>query len=174
MRKKKIKIGFDLDGVIIDKPPFVPKRIIEWLFKGSGQGLNYRFPSCPIEQRVRKLSHFYLLRPPIKKNLTIVKNFSQNPNYELYLISSRYLFLAEETRSWLQKRGIEGLFKKTCFNFDNQQPHLFKEEKLKKLGLDIYLEDDELIADYLKKRLKKTKIFLVQKDEDYLNKLSYS
>jgi hypothetical protein len=67
MGKEKIKIGFDLDGVIIGKPPFMPKYLMERLVRKKGYGLVYRFPKSKIEKYIRWLSHFPLLRPPIKK-----------------------------------------------------------------------------------------------------------
>ncbi len=156
----KVKIVLDLDGVIVDKPPLIPKPWLDWLFRGnSGNQLNYRFPKTKIEQAVRKLSHFYLFRPPIKENIAFVKQISQKPGYELYIVSGRYSFLKPETENWLAKRKINHLFKKVYLNSTNEQPHLFKEKKLKELKADIFVDDDAALADFLEGQLKTTKIF---------------
>ena len=144
------KIAFDLDGVIIDKPPLIPKKLLERLFRGKNKnGLHYRFPHSKLEQKIRKISHFYLLRPPIRKNIKFIRDLAKNKKYELYIISGRYSFLEKETDIWLEKRKIKGLFKRIFINLENEQPHLFKEKKLKEIGADIFVDDDGILADYL-------------------------
>jgi len=157
---KKIKVALDLDGVIIDKPPLVPKKLLEWLFRGGKKdGLHYRFPNTKFEQKIRKLSHFYLFRPLINQNIAFVKEIGQNSNYELHVVSARYSFLEKETKNWLKKRGIDNLFREVHLNLENEQPHLFKEKVLRKIKADIFIDDDNLLADYLVGRLKRIKIF---------------
>lgn len=148
--KRKIKVAFDLDGVIADKPPFVPKGLLEWLFKGGRRGrFDYRFPHSRTEQAIRKLSHFYLFRPPIKKNIRLIKDLVKAGKYELFVVSGRYGFLKPETENWLKKRGLKGIFKKIYLNRLNEQPHLFKEKTLKQIRPDIFIDDDNEIVDYL-------------------------
>lgn len=153
--KTKIKIAFDLDGVIIDKPPFISKKLLERLFRGkTNYKLRYRFPKSELEQLVRKISHFYLFRPPIRKNIEFVRKLSANPKYEIYAVSGRYSFIERQTKEWFKKRKIESVFKEVFLNTDNEQPHLFKERKLKEIGADIFVDDDEMLADYLAEKLK--------------------
>lgn len=157
---KKIKIAFDLDGVIIDKPPLIPKRILERLFRGhTNHELHYRFPKSGLEQLIRKISHFYLFRPPIEENIDFVDRLSKDSKYEIYAISGRYSFLKKETEAWFKKRRIDNVFKQVFLNAENEQPHLFKEKKLREIGVGIFVDDDELLADYLATKLKDTKIF---------------
>lgn len=165
--EKKIKIAFDLDGVIIDKPPLIPKKWLEWLFRGGKRdGLHYRFPKSKLEQRIRKLSHFYLFRPPIKKNIEFIKELAKNPKYGLYIISGRYSFLEEETKDWLSKRNIGGVFKEIFINFNDKQPHLFKEEVLKRIKPNIFVDDDYLSVEFLRQKLKNTSIFCFSKNRN--------
>lgn len=160
-KTQKIKIAFDLDGVIIDKPPLIPKKLIEWLFRGNWEGeLHYRFPESKFEQRIRKLSHFYLFRPPIKKNIEFIKELAKNKSYKLYIISGRYSFIKAETENWLKKRKIAEMFDRVYLNLNDEQPHLFKERILAELMVDIFIDDDELLTDYLvNKFCKKIKIY---------------
>lgn len=165
--KEKIKIGFDLDGVIIGSPYLVPKKLLERLFRGTKEdGLVYRFPASRINQFLRKLSHYHLFRPPIKENLAFLKKLIQDPNVEVYLISGRYSFLKKETQKWLGRwkinNGLAGIF----LNEKNLPPHIFKEKIVKDLGLDIYLEDDKRIVSFLKKKLPQTKFYWVD-DENF-------
>lgn len=157
-KREKIKIAFDLDGIIIDKPPLIPRSVIERLFKGFSKSkrLHYRFPKSKIEQVIRKISHFYLLRPPIRENIDLIKNLAKENKYDLYIISARYSFLENETKNWLIKRGLDNVFKNVYLNLNNRQPHLFKEEILKKLKPEIFIDDDYLLVDYLvEKRVSK-------------------
>ncbi len=152
--KRKI-LAFDLDGVIVDKPPIIPKQLLERLFKGSrNKGLHYRYPKHEWEIWIRKISHIFFFRPPIETNTTLVKRLSRSKKHKLYIISARYSFLKKETKLWLEKRGLKSLFRKIYLNLENEQPHLFKERILKKIKADVYVDDDPEIADYLSERLK--------------------
>jgi hypothetical protein len=165
---EKIKIAFDLDGVIIDKPPLIPKKLLEKLFRGkSHNGLHYCFPHSKIEQKIRKLSHFYLFRPPIKRNIQFISQLAKDSKFELYVISARYSFLRLETENWLKKRKTKSLFKEIFINLSDEQPHLFKEKKLREIKADIFVDDDGLLADYLAEKLK-IKIYCFNKNVDCL------
>lgn len=148
-----MKIAFDLDGVIIGKPPLVPKKILERLFVAGGKdSLHCHFPSSGLDQKIRQLSHFYLLRPPISENIDFLKRVSQGKKIVLYIVSSRYSFLADQTKIWLKKRKIDGLFKEIHLNLNNEPPHLFKEKILRKIRPSIYIDDDKNILGFLKTR----------------------
>ncbi|MBU0569248.1 glycosyltransferase, partial [Patescibacteria group bacterium] len=171
-KKKLVKIGFDLDGVIINKPPFIPNNIIEWLYRShSAKKLSYRYPNTKFEKQVRQLSHHPLLRPPLKSNLAFIRNLSKNKKYKLYAISSRYSFLQSRTEQWFKKNNLEGIFEKVYLNTSDEQPHLFKERILNKLKPDIFIEDDPCVVDYLKDRLGKIKIRYLESGEGRVDEL---
>ena len=152
-KKKTIKVGFDLDGVLADKPPLVPKFLLEYLFRGGDGGkLHYRYPKLKPEIWLRKLSHFYLFRPPIKRNIDFAKKLKKR-GYRLYLISSRYSFLERETKIWLKRRGLDSLFEEIFLNLKDDQPHIFKEKILQKIRPDYYFEDDQEIVDFLRGKI---------------------
>lgn len=162
----KIRVGFDFDGVIVNKPPLISKKLVEILFKGCRKGLHYRFPGSKIEQLIRKLSHFYLFRPPFRKNLELIKELGKKEGYKLYLVTSRYSFLEKETYNWIKKRELNNIFSKYILNTKDEQPHVFKKEALKKLNLDYYFEDDPLIVDFLGKEIRGLEVLLVTCDGD--------
>ena len=182
MKAKKTKIAFDLDGVIVDKPPLIPKALLERLFKGGGgKKLHYHFPHSLLGQFIRKLSHFYIFRPPIKNNISFIKEIAKNGQYELYVVSGRYSFLEKETKKWLEKRKLKGLFKKIYLNKEDEQPHIFKEKILKRIEPDIFIDDDEEIVDYLCQKIKGPRIYCFTSKEitangssnPFLNKLDF-
>ena len=159
-----IKIGFDMDGVLVNKPPLIPKKWLEYLFQGRREnGLHYRYPKTELEIWLRKFSHFYLFRPPIKKNIEIAKEFKKQ-GYKLYLISSRYSFLKKETMAWLKRRKLDNVFEEVFINLNNEQPHIFKEKIIRQLDLDYYFDDDRNTVDFLQLKFK-DKIFWVKQRE---------
>ena len=157
------RIGFDLDGVIIDKPPIIPKGVLEWLVRShTSKKLAYRYPSWAFERWLRWVTHHPILRPPIKENLKRIRQMAANKNYKIYVVSSRFSFLEERTRQWFKRYWDDGLFQKVCLNLNDEQPHLFKENMIKKLALDVFVDDDWPLVKYLRRRNKKTKIIYIK------------
>lgn len=176
-----MKVGFDLDKILINFPPLVPSKIIDFIYKGKLNGsLKYRIPGR-LEQIIRIFSHYPLLRPPIRKNLSYVKNlalsnknksstfFSHNNKLshgtsekvldKYYLISSRFSFLEKRTNHIIKKYQFDKIFNAMYFNYSNIQPHEFKDEVIKKLDLDMYVDDDLKLLEYLTENNPKTKFF---------------
>lgn len=162
-------IGFDFDKVFIDYPPFIPYSIVDFLYKGSsvfiknktgGIALHYRFPGF-FEQKIRILSHYSLFRPAIQKNIDVLRKISSKKSGKTYLVSSRFSFLKKRTDAILQKYNLNSYFDGIYFNYENQQPHLFKEETIRKLKIDTYIDDDLDLSLYLSKKFPKLKIYWV-------------
>lgn len=175
-----MNIGFDLDKIFIDYPPFLPAKLIDWLYKHdpkeiilekeglktllseekfNGKPLAYHIPKSSLGIFLRKLSHFYLFRPKIKSNIHFLHHFSQNSHHQLYLVSSRYSFLKDITFSILKRYHISPYFNKIFLNEKNEQPHLFKEKIIKKMQMQLYIDDDIYLLKYLQKRCPNTKFF---------------
>lgn len=153
-----MKIGFDLDKIFIDYPPLIPDALIDKLYKEKANGtLLYRTPSGP-ERLLRQASHLPVFRPVIKNNIQFLRSLPKN-KYELYLVSSRFDFLEKQTLSRMQELGFDLIFKKMFFNFENQQPHIFKETVLKKLRLDSYVDDDIYLLKYVARSNKHTRLY---------------
>lgn len=153
-----MRIGFDLDGIFIDTPPLVSRKLLERFYKAKSKNkLLYRIPSYP-EQLFRKATHLPFLRPGIQENITFLKSLSKK-NHQLYLISSRYKFLEKETYRFLKTHGIEKAFENIYLNSENQQAHLFKNDVIKKLKLDMHVEDDLALINFIAKENPKTKFF---------------
>lgn len=154
-----MNIGFDLDKIFINFPPFVPGKIIEWLYKEKvNRELKYRIPSR-IEQIIRVFSHYPIFRPPIIKNIEYVRNLSLTKTNKYYLISSRFGFLKKKTTDLIKRYNLDKIFNVMYFNYANNQPHQFKNEMIKKLDLDMYVDDDLQLLEYLMDKNPKTKFF---------------
>lgn len=153
-----MNIGFDLDKVFIDYPPFVPTKLIDRFYKKRDNGiLLYRIPG-KIEQKIRMGTHLPLLRPVIKENYNELKKIAKE-KHNLYLISSRFSFLKKRTDELVKKQKFNIIFKKLFFNYNDQQPHEFKNEVIKKLKLDKYIDDDLSLIKYVAKYNKNTHFF---------------
>lgn len=160
-----MNIGFDLDKVFIDTPPFIPKTFIDKLYKKRDNGvLLYRIPGTA-EKIVRNISHLPFFRPPIQDNLEFLRLFSGNKN-KLYLISSRFKFLENKTNNIVKKYHFSQIFDGMYFNFADEQPHLFKNRVIKNLKLDYYIDDDLSLLNYVARDNPRTKFFwLTNKSE---------
>lgn len=153
-----MKLGFDLDKIFIDFPPFIPVNLIYRVAKRRDNGiLEYRIPKRP-EQLLRLLLHNPSLRRPIKKNLIFLKNIANEKN-ELYLISSRFGFLKKRTDELILHHALDSIFKEMYFNFHDKQPHHFKHDILEKLNLDKYVDDDVSLLKYLARHNKQTSFY---------------
>lgn len=158
-----MNIGFDLDKVFIDFPPFIPAVVIDKLYKKKSNGiLLYRIPKKP-EQVIRTLSHHPLLRPPIKDNLAFLKQIARK-NDKIYLISSRFSFLKQRTNHIIQQHNFDDLFDGMYFNFEDKQPHEFKNDIVRKLQIDILVDDDLPLLRYIEKHNPKIKLFWLNKN----------
>lgn len=157
-----MNIGFDFDKVFIDYPPLIPDYFFDRFYKKKANGtLLYRIPSHP-EQVFRKLTHLPFMRPIMKENYIFLKSISKEEN-SLYLVSSRFGFLEQITQRLIHKHGFDTIFHGLFFNFNNLQPHIFKNEVIKKLQLDIYVDDDLPLLRYVARHNKKTKFYWLNK-----------
>lgn len=151
-------IGFDLDKVFINTPPFIPDFIISKLYMKKSNGkLLYRIPG-KYEQFIRHISHDPLFRPPIKENLNFLRKIAQDKD-TLFLISSRFSFLKKQTQKLVKKYKLDETFHMIHFNFEDKQPHIFKEKFVNELKLDKYVDDDLHMLKYLASKNNFTKFY---------------
>ena len=160
-----MNIGFDLDKIFINYPPFVPAKLIDRLYKKKSNGvLMYRLPSKP-EQLIRAITHYSLLRPPIVNNIQFIETIAKIQKHKYYLISSRFSFLKERTEAIIKKYKFDKVFDEMFFNFRDQQPHIFKDEVIKKMKVDRYVDDDLPLLEFTAKNNHNTKFFWLNKNQ---------
>lgn len=154
-----MNLGFDFDKIFINTPPLIPDTVIKYLYKGRKRdALSYRIPLFP-EIIIRKATHHHLLRPAIVENIAFLKQLTQNKNHKYYLISSRFGFLRNETNHLIKRYGFDKLFHELYFNFENKQPHFFKDDIIKKLNIHRYIDDDLPLLHFLSKSNPRTLFF---------------
>ncbi len=144
-----MRIGFDLDRVFINYPPFVPSKLIDWLYRNHGHTLSYRIPTSKVEIFIRQLSHLPIFRPPMRKNIKFVQQLASNKKHNLFLISGRYSFLGKQSQTILGKYGLIAPFNKIYLNNKNEQSHLFKSRIIKEEKIELFVDDDADLLNYL-------------------------
>lgn len=160
-----MRIGFDLDKVFINTPPFIPDSVIEKLYrKQSAKKLTYRIPSKP-EQMIRQFSHLPFFRPPMQKNIEFLQKLKKE-NHTLFLISSRFGFLQKQTETIIREYHLAHYFTEVIFNFNNEQPHVFKKRILEKITVNRYVDDDFYLLSYLAPLFSKTKFYWLNPEKD--------
>lgn len=169
MKKQPLRVGFDLDGVILYNPARVVRPLISLakrLFL-SKRKLAFYYPHSPFEKWMWKL--FHLSSIYISSGMMDIKELVKDKKIKAYIVTARYGFLGDDFKKWVKKNGIDLVFEGAYYNKDDEQPHLFKERMIKKLNLDVYVEDNYDVVKYLTQK-KSTKILWIYNIFDfYLN-----
>jgi len=143
---KILKVGFDLDGVILYNPVRIFRSLAKKFLKPIKASFlhqnkdSFYFPNSSFEQLLWKILHKTSFR--INTSFDDIKKLSKNKKIKMYLITGRYSFLEQDYSNWLEKIGAKKIFTRCYYNKTNQQPNEFKENMIKKLKLDIYVEDN--------------------------------
>lgn len=152
---KIIKVGFDMDGVLLYNPiRFI--RPVAKLFKPLKSAIlkqqkeSFYFPKTKLEIFLFSLLHktSFMIAPGLDEIEKLVKD----KKIEAFIITSRYSFLKKEYDNWIKKININKIFKGCYQNIEDLQPNDFKIKMIKKLDLDIYVEDNWDIVQKLKAR----------------------
>lgn len=161
--KKQLRVGFDLDGVLLYNPIRITRPIISFFKKlfFKKNRLKFYVPKKAWEKSFWKIFHKSSIF--IAPGLNEIKILIKANKIQAYIITARYSFLKDDLKSWLKNMGVEKSFSGIYFNEKDEQPHLFKEKLIKKLNLDIFVEDNLDIVSYLKPKFdgKKIKIFWI-------------
>lgn len=157
---RPLKVGFDLDGVLLYNPARIA-RLPVTLFKHAffkKRSKKFIIPKNPLSKFIWKVAHWTSLF--IAPGFNQVERMVKNGKIEAYIISGRYGFLGTDFQRWVKKLNKKAIFTEIHYNKNNEQPHLYKEKVIKKLNLDVFIEDNWDIVEYLSKKTP-TKIFWV-------------
>lgn len=166
MKKQPLRVGFDLDGVILYNPARVVRPLISLakrLFL-SKRKLAFYYPHSPIEKWMWGL--FHLSSIYISSGMDDIKKLVKEKKIKAYIVTARYSFLGEDFKKWVKKNGIDLVFDGVYYNKDDEQPHVFKEKMIKKLNLEVYVEDNYDVVKYLSQK-ESTKIIWIYNMFDF-------
>lgn len=154
MKKQIIKIGFDLDGVLLYNPARIVRPMIAFVKKYIlKRDLNkFYFPKKRWEKVVWRLLHHTSVWPA--SGITELLKLVKDKKIKVYVISARYELMEHDFKKWTKIIDPKHRFSGYFFNDKNDQPHLFKEKMIKKLGLDIFVEDNWDIVKHLDSKAK--------------------
>ncbi len=161
---KKLRVGFDLDGVILYNPVRTLRPIAQFLkflkpllFHEKAE--SFYFPHSRIEQFIWRQLHKTSFR--IADGFEDLKSLIREGRIEAYLVTSRYRFLKKEFEHWVKKLQSPPVFKGCYYNKKNMQPNVFKRYIIKRLGLDYFVEDNWGVIQKLNGSLKKVKVLWI-------------
>lgn len=161
---RTLKVGFDLDGVILYNPLRIFRCLAKKFLKPLKASLlhqdksSFYLPKTNLEKFLWKIIHWSSFK--INGGYDDIKRLSKNKKIKLYLITGRYGFLEADYKKWLDKIEAKKVFVKCHLNKNNLQPNQFKENLIKKLKLDAYVEDNFDIIEKLNHHTKAKIIWL--------------
>jgi hypothetical protein len=148
--KAKIKIGFDMDGVLLENPSRIFRSLISRSKKAHlfpRKELEFYHPETALEKWLWLLVHKSSFR--LAPGFTELERLHAAGKIELYVVSARFACLDSDTRKWVKRLNQNQIFKQLYFNEQDEQPHLFKLRLVKKLQLDYFVEDNWDVASFL-------------------------
>ncbi|MFO0704281.1 MAG: hypothetical protein U0525_06230 [Patescibacteria group bacterium] len=149
--KLPIRVGFDLDGVLFFNPLRVVRKPIELVKRHilKKNTMQFYIPKSRAEKLMWKIVHMSSLKPA--KGYELIRELKEKGIIEPYIITARFACLANDFKRCVKRLKGNEYFAGTFYNEQDEQPHLFKERMVKKLGLDFFVEDNWNIVDHLRK-----------------------
>lgn len=148
--KQPLKVGFDLDGVILYNPVRVLRPLSAFISKliFKKKATNFFIPQSPVAKFIWYLLHKSSFVPA--RGLYELRKLVLEGKIEAHLITGRYASLTNDFQSWMKSIDSDKLFASQSHNIKNEQPHIFKQNMIKKMGLDVFVEDNWDIVSELK------------------------
>lgn len=144
-----IRIGFDLDGVLLYNPARTARPLIAFVKKRllRKKQTKFFYPHTKWQQALFRLFHLssFMTAP----GLDSIRDLVAQDKIEAYLITARFAYLKKDLDAWLRKVNGETIFKEVYYNKRNQQPHVYKAHMIEKLQLDVYMEDNWDIVEHI-------------------------
>lgn len=172
--KKPLRVGFDLDGVLLYNPARIFRPItieLKKILKHKSlkdEVVKFYYPKSPLEKFIWKIVHWSSLF--VVDGIDDIKKLVDDHEIEVYIITSRYDCLKGDFQRWLKKMNIEKYLVSALHNKNDLQPHIFKQQKISELKLDYFVEDNWDIVQHIKKNTP-TKVLwisnLLDKDISY-------
>jgi|SRR3990167_5737208 len=151
MKKTPLKVGFDLDGVILYNPIRIARPIFSFFRHTILNKPKKKFyiPKNNLGKVIWFLIHKSSFMPA--NGYKRLKKLVKNKKIQAYLITGRYSALKSDFDAWKNKLNTKSIFKMTLYNKNNLQPHEFKNQMIKKYKLDYFIEDNFDIINLLSK-----------------------
>jgi len=159
-KRKPLRVGFDLDGVLLYNPFCSLRPVTHALshIKKKSKSPSFYVPKHAFTRFVWRLIHYTSIYAAVSMDSFHV--FCKKNNIEPYVVTARFRCLTSLFERWKSKYHADTIFKACYQNLYDQQPHLFKAQKINELQLDYYVEDNWSIVQHLNTHTK-AKVFWV-------------
>ncbi len=139
---RPIRVGFDLDGVLLYNPIRNFRPIISFIKKKVLRRKETTFfvPKLKWQQIIFIWLHKTSLW--ISPGLAEIKALKDAGVIEPYLVTARFSFLKDDLNYWLKKMNAQDIFVEICANDHDEQPFNFKASQIKRLKLKMFVEDN--------------------------------
>ncbi|NTU46402.1 hypothetical protein HGA88_02140 [Candidatus Roizmanbacteria bacterium] len=161
MSQKPLRVGFDLDGVILYNPARIVRPILSFIKHDvfHKKSVSFYVPKTKTEQLMWTLAHKTSIFPAY--GFRDLKKLIRQHDIEAYIVTGRFNSLKNDFNHWLNRMNADSFFTDHFHNEKNEQPHLFKKRMIEQLNLDVFVEDNYDIVTYLNKELKNTKVLWI-------------
>jgi hypothetical protein len=141
-KKKPLKVGFDLDGVIL----YNPARIVRPILALFRKVFLHKKKTAFYIPRTRWEKLFWLLVHKsslfVAPGVSRLQELIKEGKIEAYIITGRYDSLKTDFDKWMEKIEAEKYFKAYIHNAKEEQPFVFKKRMINKFQLDVFVEDN--------------------------------
>lgn len=153
MQKKPLRVGLDLDGVILYNPARIARPIAALAKKIllHKKKVSFTVPKRKWEQYVWYLLHKSSIF--VAPGFDTIQELAKKGEIEVYIITGRYSFLKKDLEKWLKKIKADTFVKEWFYNKNDDQPHTYKEKLVRDLNLDVFVEDNWDIVKHLNSKL---------------------
>ena len=101
----------------------------------------------PLQRSLWALAHESSLFPA--KGASLLRALTSERVIEAHLVTSRFSFLEPNLYTFLERWNLLSCFTSITLNTKEEQAHLYKEQVIRKLKLDHYVEDNWDIVEHL-------------------------
>ncbi|MEI6532214.1 MAG: hypothetical protein WCO06_00085 [Candidatus Roizmanbacteria bacterium] len=157
MTKQPLRIGLDLDGVILYNPARIIRPLIALIKNQLGiKKTKFYIPKKPWEKQLWLLFHKSSLY--VAPGFRDIQKLADKKLVKVYIITARYSFLKDDFEKWISKSKADTFVEAYFHNTNDEQPHIYKEKMIQSLDLDYFVEDNLDIVRHLTSQNQKGRI----------------
>ncbi|MFH1827356.1 MAG: hypothetical protein ABH812_02935 [bacterium] len=173
MKKQILKVGFDLDGVLLYNPTRIARPLIVLIKKifFNKEVDKFHIPKTKMQQLIWSLLHKSSMF--VSPGYAEIKKLVKCKKIEAYIVTARYEFLKKDFEKWVIKMEANKYFKGMFINNKDEQPYEFKKRLIRNLGLNIFIEDNWDIVKKISIKNNGVKVFWITNLFDIRKKYKY-
>ena len=158
MTNKPIRVGFDMDGVLLYNPFRIVRPIMAFIKKYILKRKTTKFylPKSSAEQFIWTVIHKSSVFQA--DGINDIHRLVKEGKIEAYVVTSRFSGLKKDVEYWFNKINKENTFTQCFYNDGDEQPHMYKEKMIRDLHLEYFVEDNWDIIQHVNENLHKNHV----------------